>query len=102
MGFNLAFALSATAISLLIGAYTSAVLKGVKRGAIAGGVIGITYGFLFTLMAREQYALVLGAVGLLIILALIMYLTRNINWQGNDAEQLPHDINANTVKAGQS
>ena len=82
--------------------FNLAVLKGVKRGAIAGGVIGITYGFLFTLMAREQYALVLGAVGLLIILALIMYLTRNINWQGNDAEQLPHGINANTVKAGQS
>lgn len=82
MGFDWAFVLSATAISLLIGAYTSAVLKGVKRGAIAGGVIGVTYGFLFTLMAREQYALVLGAVGLLIILALIMYLTRNINWQG--------------------
>ncbi len=101
MGFNWAFLLSATAISLLIGAYTSAVLKGVKRGAIAGGVIGITYGFLFTLMAREQYALLLGAVGLLIILALIMYLTRNINWQGNGSEQLPHNINTNTEKAGQ-
>jgi len=93
MGFNLAFVLSATAISLLIGAYTSAVLKGVKRGAIAGGVIGVTYGFLFTLMAREQYALVLGAVGLLIILALIMYLTRNINWQGNSVEPLSAERN---------
>ena len=98
MGFDWAFALSATAISLLIGAYTSAVLKGVKRGVIAGGVIGVTYGFLFTLMAREQYALVLGAVGLLIILALIMYLTRNINWQG--ASEL--EITANTENAGQS
>ena len=101
MGFDLAFALSATAISLLIGAYTSAVLKGVKRGATAGGVIGVTYGFLFTLMAREQYALVLGAVGLLIILAVIMYLTRNINWQGN-AEPSLQEIIANNEKAGQS
>ena len=93
MGFDLAFALSATAISVLIGAYTSAVLKGVKRGATAGGVIGVTYGFLFTLMAREQYALVLGAVGLLIILALIMYLTRNINWQG--ADEPAQEVNPN-------
>ena len=101
IGFDWAFALSAAAISLLIGAYTSAVLKGVKRGAIAGGVIGLTYGFLFTLMAREQYALVLGALGLLIILALIMYLTRNINWQGSSAEPLPQEITANTNIAGQ-
>ena len=101
VGFDLAFLLSAGAISLLIGAYTSAVLKGVKRGAIAGGVIGVTYGFLFTLMAREQYALVLGAVGLLIILALIMYLTRNINWQGN-AEPSLQEIIANNEKAEQS
>jgi inner membrane protein len=85
LGFDWAFLLSAGAITVLIGAYTSAVLKGVKRGAIAGGVIGVTYGFLFILMAREQYALVLGALGLLVILALIMYLTRNINWQGNGA-----------------
>jgi len=56
-------------------------------------VIGVTYGFLFTLMAREQYALVLGAVGLLIILALIMYLTRNINWQGNSVEPLSAERN---------
>lgn len=100
VGFDLAFLLSAGAISLLIGAYTSAVLKGVKRGAIAGAVIGVTYGFLFTLMAREQYALVLGAVGLLIILALIMYLTRNINWQGNAEPSLPEI--ANNEKAERS
>jgi inner membrane protein len=82
LGFDWAFLLSASAITLLIGGYTTAVLKGIKRGAIAGAVIGLTYGFLFTLMAREQYALVLGACGLLAILALIMYLTRNINWYG--------------------
>jgi inner membrane protein len=91
MGFNNAFLAAAIAITLLISAYTASVLKAKKRGLLAGSVIGGTYGFLFMLIAGEQYSLVMGACGLLVILSLIMYLTRHINWYGGNDELAGRD-----------
>jgi inner membrane protein len=88
-GFNLAFLISGSVVTLLIAAYSAAIMRAKKRGALAGAIIGGTYGFLFMLIAGEQYSLLLGACGLLVILALIMYLTRNFNWYGQSADNAP-------------
>lgn len=85
LGFELAFLLSSVAITGLIGGYTSAVMASAKRGLIAALVIASTYGFLYVLMASENYSLIFGAIGMLFLLSLIMYLTRNINWYGGAA-----------------
>jgi inner membrane protein len=82
-GFDLAFALAAAAVTILIAGYTASVLKGFARGALAAVVIAATYAFLYVLIAREQFALLLGSVGLFAVLALIMFLTRKIDWYGN-------------------
>lgn len=89
LGFELAFLCSSLAITLLIGGYTSAIMASAKRGLVAALVIGATYGFLYVLMASENYSLMLGAIGMLFLLSLIMYLTRNINWYGG-APALPN------------
>jgi inner membrane protein len=88
-GFNQAFLISAGVITLLIAAYAGAIMRAKKRGALAGAIIGGTYGFLFMLIAGEQYSLLLGACGLLVILALIMYLTRHLNWYGQNGDARP-------------
>jgi inner membrane protein len=43
-------------------------------------VLAASFIFIFVLLQMETYALVTGSVVLFIILALIMYLTRKINW----------------------
>ncbi len=40
------------------------------------------YGFMFVTLQLTDYALLLGSIGLVIILGLTMYFTRNINWYG--------------------
>ena len=82
-GFAWAYLAAAVGITALIGGYTAAILHGRARGMIAGAVIGSLYGFLYVLMVREQYSLLLGSLGLFVLLALIMYLTRKIDWHGD-------------------
>ncbi|HJX28670.1 MAG TPA: inner membrane CreD family protein, partial [Thermoanaerobaculia bacterium] len=37
-------------------------------------------GYLYVLLQAEDYALLLGSLGLFLILALMMYVTRRIDW----------------------
>jgi inner membrane protein len=48
-------------------------------GVISAVLISL-YGFLFINLQMEDYALLLGSIGLFLILAIVMYLTRNLNW----------------------
>jgi inner membrane protein len=56
------------------------VLKSKKAGAIIGGLLTVLYLFLFVTLQLEDYALLLGSIGLFIILATVMYRTRRIDW----------------------
>jgi len=44
--------------------------------------LAILYIFLFVILQMEDYSLLLGSIGLFIILALVMYLSKQINWYG--------------------
>jgi inner membrane protein len=78
--FNLAFLISASSIILLIGSYCSVVLQQRNRGIFTSLLFAILYGFIFILVKAEQTSLLMGSIGIWLILALVMYLTRNIDW----------------------
>ena len=78
--FGTAYAAAAAATVLLIGAYGAAALRSWRRGALVGGVLAVLYGYLWCLLRAEDRSLLLGSVGLFLILALVMYLTRRIDW----------------------
>jgi inner membrane protein len=80
IGFGPAYALAAAAVVLLVGGYAMAVLRARRAGALLGGVLGLIYAMLYGLIAAEQYALLIGALVLLAVVALMMYLTRRIDW----------------------
>ncbi len=80
LAFALAYGLAAGAIVLLLGAYSATVLQGVGRAVSFAAVLSFLYGYLYVLLQAEDYALLLGSVGLLVILALIMFVTRRIDW----------------------
>jgi inner membrane protein len=80
LGFNTAYLISSIAIILLILGYSKSVLYKTKSIAILGLLLIFVYSYIFVLLQLEDYALLVGACGLFIILALIMMISRKINW----------------------
>jgi len=98
IGFNIAYVIAASAIILLVSSYCVAVLNSRTRAIIVGTIVAVLYGFLYVLLRDQDYALLLGSVGLFFILAAIMFMTRNVDWYsgqvasyfsgGGDADQV--------------
>jgi inner membrane protein len=85
--FAIAYAAGAAATVLTISGYALAVLRARSRAFLLALLLSALYGYLYVLLQAEDYALLLGSVGLFVILAAVMFLTRRIDW-GNwrDAE----------------
>ncbi len=89
VGFVVAFLIAAGAIVGLTSAYAGAVLGGRQRAIQAGGVFAMTYALLFSLMRMQDFALLIGSLASFLAIALIMYLTRNLDWYGGRKEAQP-------------
>jgi inner membrane protein len=80
VGFVAAYAIASIAIATLVTAYSRAVLGGWTRGIAIAGEVGFLYAYLFVLLQIQDYALLVGAVGLFLVLAAVMFLTRRVDW----------------------
>ena len=78
--FNLAYLISSISIISMIGFYAKAILNNLKQTIILIVILCFTYTFVFVTLQLQDYALLIGSVGLTAILAFTMYITRNINW----------------------
>jgi inner membrane protein len=84
VGFLTAYVLSAVATVVLVSGYSIAVLKHKRFGTSVGVLLAVLYGYLYALLQIEDYALLLGSVILFVILATVMFVTRNVDWYGKD------------------
>jgi inner membrane protein len=83
MRFALAYAIAATATIALVAAYAASVLAAGIRGAVGiGAWLAALYGVLYVLLQLEDVALLVGSVFVFAMLALVMFLTRRIDWSG--------------------
>ncbi|MGD8594453.1 MAG: cell envelope integrity protein CreD [Gammaproteobacteria bacterium] len=80
LGFYLAYFIATVAIVVMISAYSLVMLHTGKRAAIIGASLSALYLYLFTLLQEQNYALVIGSLGLFFMLAVVMYATRKIDW----------------------
>ncbi|MFM5473960.1 cell envelope integrity protein CreD [Aeromonas veronii] len=80
LGFGWAYLVAALASVLLNGFYLSHVLGGPKQGIGFAALLGLVYAILYSLLQAEEIALLLGALLLFATLALIMLLTRKLDW----------------------
>ena len=85
IGFNAAYGISALAIVALISMYTRAILKSGKHAGITALSLSALYGFLYILLQLETYALIAGSLGLFIVLAVLMYVSRKVDWYGEES-----------------
>ena len=78
--FNLAYLIASLMTTALISLYLLGVLKENKLAGFIFGTLGLLYGFIFVLVQLEDFALLMGSLGLFIILAVVMYFSRKIDW----------------------
>lgn len=80
LNFNSAYLISFIGIISLVSFYASYVFANRKLTVLFTLLLALLYGFFYSLLQMEDYALLLGSIGLFVILATIMYLTRKVQW----------------------
>jgi inner membrane protein len=93
-GFDRAYAVSSSATIVLIGGYARAALRGSTQALSVFAALSTLYGFLFLLLRAEDYALLAGSIGLFLILAVVMFVTRRTNWYDIRLGATSHDTPA--------
>ncbi len=78
--FLKAYGIAALSVLGLITIYSRAILKGFRFPLLVGLSLASLYGFIYVIIQLEKYALLVGSVGLFVILALVMFASRKIDW----------------------
>ncbi len=85
IGFGLAYGLASGGVIALIGGYAISILRQRRRGSAIGAVVAALYAALYLLLHNEDHALLVGSLGIFVVLAAVMWLTRKVDW----SETLP-------------
>jgi inner membrane protein len=80
--FSLAYLIAAGATVLLLSWYTQSIFKNTKTVISLALSLSTLYLFIYALIQMQDNALLFGSIGLFVLLALAMYLSRKIDWYG--------------------
>lgn len=78
--FNLSFWISSLSVTLLVSLYAWNLFGRLRDATIIFALLASIYLFMFVTVQMEDYALLMGAVGLFLIITITMYATRKIDW----------------------
>lgn len=93
--FGFAYLISSLMVTFLIYAYTYFVVtkkNDFKFSLAIAVLIGLLYFFFYVLLKLQDAALLIGSIGLFIILILVMYVTRNVNWYEENQKPINDDF----------
>lgn len=76
-----AYLIASISVISLITLYSKSILKNMKFPLFIGASLTVLYTFIFVIIQLENYALLVGSIGLFIILATVMYTSRKIDWE---------------------
>lgn len=82
--FTYAYLIAAIATVLLISFYAYTHFKSGKTFGIFLLFLSLLYSFIYILITLEDTALLVGSIGLFIVLAIVMFAGRKINWYGKN------------------
>jgi inner membrane protein len=80
LAFQLSYLISSVAIIGMVTLYSHTIARSVRVTSIIGLILVILYGFIYTILQMQDYALLMGSIGLFIVMAIVMYLSRKIDW----------------------
>ena len=87
VGFLPAYIISTLATIGLITSYCAKVLRANNKALVIAGLLFLLYSYLYVIVQLEDLALLFGSMLLFVLLALTMYLTRNIDWYRGDVAE---------------
>jgi len=79
IAFIVAYVAAASIILLMIVTYIRAILRSRGLTLALGGMLVLLYSYFYVVLQCEDYALLTGSVGLVVIVSVIMYLTRDLH-----------------------
>jgi len=82
--FAFAYFISSLSVLFMITLYSWSFFKKFSHIAIISCSLIILYAFIFIIIQLDNYALLAGSIGLFVILALIMYFSRKVNWEAEE------------------
>ncbi|HOX83703.1 MAG TPA: cell envelope integrity protein CreD [Chryseolinea sp.] len=80
LGYDISYIISSLATVILIGLYSTTFLRTRKLSFLFSTLLVIFYAFIFVIILQQDYSLLLGSIGLFLIIGLVMYFSRKINW----------------------
>jgi len=80
IGFDLAYLISSLATVILISLYVRSSTRKTRQALITGSLLLVLYGFLYTTLQMQDFALLFGSVGIFVVMAIIMFVSRKVNW----------------------
>ena len=83
---------AAGATTALVAAYSQSIYKNRKLTSLTGLFLAAIYGFIFVIIQLTDLALLAGSLGLFVILALVMYLSRNVDWYGVGSREKAQEL----------
>ncbi|MHA7843810.1 MAG: cell envelope integrity protein CreD [Winogradskyella sp.] len=78
--FLKAYLIAGISVVTLITVYSKSILKNIKFPMLIGLSLTSLYSFIYVIIQLENYALLVGSIGLFVILALVMLVSRKIDW----------------------
>ena len=78
--FLKAYLIAGVSVISLITLYSKSILKTWKFPVFICASLTALYTFIYVIIQLESYALIVGSIGLFIILALVMFVSRKIDW----------------------
>lgn len=94
LGFPAAYVIASAAVVAMLGAYGIVALRRASRAGVVAAGVALLYAYLYLLLMNEDYALLIGSIGLFAILGAIMYVTRRIDWYAASDGPSPAGQNA--------
>lgn len=79
--FTKAYLIAGVSVMALITLYSRSILKGFKFPIMVCLSLTGLYTFIYIIIQLENYALLAGSIGMFIILAVIMYASRRVDWE---------------------
>lgn len=82
LGFGIAYLIAAVAVVGLVSWYSRFILSQGANVMILTLVLAGLYSYIYILLQMEEFALLVGSIGLFLVLAIAMYLSRHMDWYG--------------------
>jgi inner membrane protein len=80
IGFDWAYIIAAVSTIAMVGLYSISIFKSGKLSVMLTGLLALLYLYLYIVLQLEDLAILIGSIGLFVVLAIIMYASRKVNW----------------------